>query len=233
MREILEKGLTETGLGTSCIPALEEFSRLLLEKNKVMNLTAITEPEKVARLHMLDCAALASHWDLAGKKLIDVGTGAGFPGLVLKIVVPSLRLTLLDSMKKRLDWLEELCGVLGLTDVTILHGRAEEQAGDPALRERFDFVTARAVASLSVLTELCLPYIRQGGLFLAMKSTDSGEELRSAGKAIKTLGGRLEETWDYEIPTASLSHRVAAIRKTGPTPPKYPRRFGQIKKQPL
>ena len=233
MRETIEQGLTQLGLDPAAAPVLERYGQLLLEKNQVMNLTAITEPVQVAQLHMLDCAALASHWDLSEKRLIDVGTGAGFPGLVLKILCPSLRLTLLDSTKKRLDWLEEICGTLGLTGVTILHGRAEERGQEPALRGQFDYVTARAVAQLSLLAELCLPYAKTGGLFLAMKSTDSDEELQTAEKAIQTLGGRLEETWDYEIPTAGVTHRVITLRKVSPTPAKYPRRFGLMKKQPL
>ena len=136
-------------------------------------------------------------------------------------------------MKKRLDWLAEVCADLGLEGVTLLHGRAEEQAADPALRGRFDYVTARAVANLSILCELCLPYVKTGGAFLAMKSTDSDEELLAAGRAIKALSGRLEETWDYAIPTADVTHRVVVLRKGSPTPPQFPRRFGQIKKQPL
>ncbi len=230
MTEIIQQGLAAFGLDPAAAPVLARYGQLLLEKNQVMNLTAITEPAQVATLHMLDCAALASHWDLTGERLIDVGTGAGFPGVVLRVLVPSLRVTLLDSLQKRLTWLEELSEALELSEIHTLHGRAEEPG---ALRERFDIATARAVADLSVLCELCLPYVAAGGLFLAMKGVDSEAEISRAKNAIRLLGGRIESVWDYDIPGTKVAHRVVAIRKTSSTPPKYPRRFAQIKKQPL
>ena len=237
MRALISQGLTEFGLsGRISHRAAEEldlYGLRLIEKNQVMNLTAITEPEQVARLHMLDCAALLRCADFEGKTLIDVGTGAGFPGVVLKILVPSLRVTLLDSLNKRLDWLQELCQELQLTGVETVHGRAEELGREESFRERFDFATARAVAELRTLAELCLPYVKVGGLFLAMKSTDCGPEVRAAEKAIRLLGGAVEDTVDYTIPHTDVTHRVLVIRKVSPTPAKYPRRFAQIKKQPL
>ncbi len=237
MRALISQGLTEFGLSERishrAAAELDLYGLRLIEKNQVMNLTAITEPEQVARLHMLDCAALLRCADFEGKTLIDVGTGAGFPGVVLKILVPSLRVTLLDSLNKRLDWLQELCQELQVTNVETVHGRAEEVSREEAFRERFDFATARAVAELRTLAELCLPYVKVGGLFLAMKSTDCGPEVRAAEKAIRLLGGSVEDTVDYTIPHTDVTHRVLVIRKVSPTPAKYPRRFAQIKKQPL
>ena len=212
---------------------LAEYGRLLLEKNQVMNLTAITEPERVAQLHMLDSAALLKGADFQDKTLIDVGTGAGFPGVVLKILVPSLDVTLLDSLNKRLEWLEEVSTVLALRDIRTVHARAEEQAAQTDFRESFDFVTSRAVADLRMLCELCLPYVKVGGLFLAMKSTDSGQELEDAAHCIKLLGGRVEEPFDYVIPGAGVTHRVIPIRKVAPTLKGYPRRWAKIQKAPL
>lgn len=235
MRDLIAQGLEQLGL--SCPPdrseLLAEYGRLLLEQNQVMNLTAITEPRDVATLHMLDCAALLSYADLAGKTLIDVGTGAGFPGMVLKILVPSLQVTLLDSLNKRLAWLERVAAALGLTGVTTVHARGEELAHDPAFRSAFDFASARAVADLSVLAELCLPYVKPGGQFLAMKSVESDGEIQQAKTAIETLGGRLRTCADYAIPGTDVRHRLVLVDKTGGTPAAYPRRWAKMQKAPL
>lgn len=232
---LLRQGLPALGLEADeeAVERLDAYARLLLEKNEVMNLTAITEPDQVARLHMLDCAALAKLCELPGKRLVDVGTGAGFPGVVLKILVPSLDVTLLDSLNKRLDFLAETCEALGLTGIRTVHARAEEMGRDPAFRERFDIASSRAVAELRTLSELCLPYVRTGGVFLAMKSVGSGEELAAAGNALKTLGGAVEAVTDYEIPGTDVRHRVISVKKIGETPKKYPRTFAKIKKNPL
>ena len=231
MRAILEAGLPQVGADPGCIPALERFADLLLEKNQVMNLTAITEPEAVATLHLLDSLAVWQAADLAGKSLIDVGTGAGFPGLPLRLAHPEIRLTLLDSLNKRVEFLREVCSQLGLEDVKCVHGRAEEFAAGH--REQFDGAVSRAVADLRVLSELCLPLVKVGGVFLSMKSTDCEEELNAAKGAIRALGGRTERVVDYPIPATDVVHRVIVIRKLSPTPARYPRRFAQIKKQPL
>lgn len=237
MLPLIRQGLEDYGLTGRVSPRaardLETYGRLLLEKNQVMNLTAITEPDQVARLHMLDCAALAAFCELEGRRLLDVGTGAGFPGMVLKILVPSLDVTLLDSLNKRLDWLNEVCGALSLTGIRTIHARAEEKSGDPAFREGFDIVTSRAVANLQVLSELCLPYIKSGGLLLAMKSVDSDAELEGARTAISTLGGQVSEVKDYVIPGTDVRHRLIKIKKIKETPKKYPRPFAKIKKNPL
>lgn len=237
MRELISSGLEQMGLAAA-VPQdapelLERYGLALIEKNKVMNLTAITDPLDVATLHMLDCAALLDCARLQGRTLIDVGTGAGFPGLPLKILVPSLEVTLLDSLNKRVDWLTEVCGSLGLTGVRAVHARAEEAGQDPALREQFDFATARAVADLRLLCELCLPFVKVGGRFLAMKSAGCDGEAEAAQNAISTLGGRLVGFHDYAIPHTQVVHRVVVIEKRAPTPAQYPRRWAKLQKAPL
>ena len=235
MKQIIAQGLETLGL-TSRVPEqapelLASYGHALLEKNKVMNLTAIREEDKVAQLHMLDCAALLNYMDFEGKTLIDVGTGAGFPGMPLRIVEPTIQLTLLDSLNKRIDFLKEVCTKLKLEQVNCVHGRAEEFAAQH--REQFDFVTSRAVASLPMLCELCLPLVRVGGSFLSMKAVDSDAELASAEHAIKTLGGTVEKTLDYAIPGTDIHHRLIIIKKLRETAKKYPRPFAKIKKNPL
>ena len=239
MEQIISAGLEELGL-TGRVPKdapaqLTQYGQMLLKKNQVMNLTAIRDPEGVARLHMLDCAALLNFCDFEGKTLIDVGTGAGFPGMVLKILVPSLKITLLDSLSKRLDWLTEVYEDLdGVDSITTFHGRAEEFALEKeGFRDSFDLVTARAVADLRVLCELCLPFVKAGGSFLAMKSTGSGQELEEAAHAIKLLGGRVQAVHDYPIPGTGVTHRLIIIQKTAPTLKGYPRRWAKIQKDPL
>ena len=237
MEQILARGLEELGL-TAQVPAnapqqLAQYGRMLIEKNKVMNLTAITEEEKVAQLHMLDCAALLNCADFEGKTLIDVGTGAGFPGLALKILVPSLEITLLDSLNKRVDWLNQVIETLGLSGITAIHARAEEQALVKGYRDHFDFVTARAVADLRLLCEMCLPFVKVGGRFLSMKSVGSDEELQNAAHAIQFMGGRVRGSEDYTIPGTDVTHRVLFIDKVAPTLKGYPRRWAKIQKDPL
>ena len=231
MKQILSTGLPALGVGDTCIPDLEKFVDMLLERNQVMNLTAITEPDQVARLHLLDSLSLLPIEAFAGKAVIDVGTGAGFPGIPLAIVQQDADFTLLDSLGKRIRFLDEVREALGLGNVTCVHGRAEEFA--QAHREQFDLAVSRAVANLAVLSELCLPLVKVGGAFLAMKSTGCEAETEGAQTAIRRLGGTLERVVDYTIPTTDVTHRVLVIRKTAPTAKKYPRPFAQIKKQPL
>ena len=233
METHLRKGLAELGLGDDAAPSLLRFGELLLEKNKVMNLTAIKEPAQVAALHFLDSAALLGCADLRGKSLVDVGTGAGFPGMVLKLMVPELRLTLVDSLGKRLDWLGEVCGALGLEGVERRHARAEELALQSGWRDSFDFATARAVAELRVLCEICLPYVKVGGRFLAMKAADCDEELSAAAHGAELLGGRLLPSYRYHIPGTEVDRRVIVVEKVAPTPKGYPRRWAKIQKSPL
>ena len=231
MEQLLRDGLTTLGLPTGGIPALIRYADLLVEKNKVMNLTAITEPADIAALHFLDSAALLTLADWKGKTVADIGTGAGFPGLPLRIVDPSIRLTLLDAQNKRVEFLKEVCGELGLADVECVHARAEEFAADR--RESFDLVTSRAVAALPLLCELCLPLVKVGGYFVAMKSVDAGAELDAAAHAIEVLGGAVERVADYDIPGTEVRHRAILIKKVRETGKKYPRPFAKIKKAPL
>ena len=231
MEQLLRNGLTTLGLPTGGIPALIRYADLLVEKNKVMNLTAITEPVDIAALHFLDSAALLTLADWKGKTVADIGTGAGFPGLPLRIVDPSIRLTLLDAQNKRVEFLKEVCGELGLADVECVHARAEEFAADR--RESFDLVTSRAVAALPLLCELCLPLVKVGGCFVSMKSVDAGAELDSAAHAIEVLGGTVEQVADYDIPGTGIRHRAILIKKIRETGKKYPRAFAKIKKAPL
>ena len=221
----LERKLTDAQLDTFCA-----FGSALVEKNQVMNLTAITEPEQVARLHFLDCIALLGAANFYGKTVIDVGCGAGFPGVPLKIAEPSIDLTLLDSLKKRMDWLESTLPELGI-EAQCVAARAEEYA--LAHREQYDIAVSRAVARLTMLAELCLPLVRVGGHFVAMKSTDSDEELSQAARAIATLGGKVTRIWDYPVPGTDAVHRAVVITKVKATPKPYPRRFAKIKQQPL
>lgn len=236
MNELLNQGLAQLGLTPppGAVEQMTQYARLLLEQNQVMNLTAITAPDQVARLHFLDSAALLGcTGELGGKSLIDVGTGAGFPGMALKLMAPQLRLTLLDSLAKRLDWLGSVCTALELGPVDLVHARAEEQGQKPGFRDSFDFAAARAVADLRVLCELCLPFVKVGGKFLAMKSADSQDELDLAQGAITALGGRRLEDYTYAIPGTDVVRRVAVIEKIAPTPKQYPRRWAKLQKTPL
>ena len=234
---MLEELLT-AGFAQLSLPLDEEALRryrlyyeALEETNKVMNLTAISGEADCARLHFLDCAALLGLAELEGKSLIDVGTGAGFPGLALKIARPSIRLTLLDSLDKRVRFLSQTCEALGFSDVDCLHARAEE--APPELRERFDAAASRAVARLNLLCELCLPFVKVGGLFVAMKGPDVEEELQEAKKAIAALGGKTERVAPYTVPGTDIVHTAVLIRKEKPCPAKYPRRWAKKKKAPL
>ena len=208
------------------VAQLCRFGQALIEKNKVMNLTAITEPQAVAKLHFADCLALLQAADFRGKSVIDVGCGAGFPGVPLKLGEPTIELTLLDSLQKRVIWLRETLEDMGV-EARCVAARAEEYAA----REQFDFAVSRAVARLNVLAELCLPFVKVGGCFLAMKAAAAEEELSEAKRAVKLLGGEWERTEEYEIDGAC--RRVLIFRKTRPTPKQYPRRFAKIKQQPL
>ena len=228
MKNTLLAEATALGLSLTEVQAQQfvAFGEALIEKNKVMNLTAITEPQTVAKLHFADCLALLKIENFRGKSVIDVGCGAGFPGVPLKLGDPSIHLTLLDSLQKRVNWLRETLAAMGV-EAECVAARAEEYAA----REQFDIATSRAVARLNILCELCLPFVKVGGCFLAMKAAAAEEELQEAVHAITVLGGKLERVAEYEIDDAV--RRVLVIRKVRHTPPAYPRRFSKIKLQPL
>ena len=215
--------LSETTARTLCA-----FGEGVVKQNEVMNLTAITEPDKVARLHLLDSLTLLTLEDLKGKTLIDVGCGAGFPGVPLKIACPELKLTLLDSLGKRMNWLESFLPTLGIT-ARYITARAEEAVTEH--REQFDYATSRAVARLNILLELTAPYVKVGGKVLAMKGTAAMEELEEAKNAIRRLGLKLEKV--AEFPVDGTAHTVIVLKKVAPTPPQYPRRYAKIKQAPL
>ena len=231
MRALLSQGLATLGLDASRVETLERFSALLLEKNQVMNLTAITSPDAVAQLHLLDSAALTKFVDLSGKQVVDVGTGAGFPGMPLRILKDDFDLTLLDSLGKRVNWLSEVCDELQLKRVQCVHARAEEIPEER--RAAYDIAVSRAVARLGTLCELCLPYLRVGGRFIAMKGPDCADEVAEAENAMHLLGARLEKIEHYAIPGTDITHAAVVIEKIKPTHPKYPRKWAQIKKNPL
>ena len=230
MLNTLRAGLPELGvtIPEGADETLCRFGCALIEQNKVMNLTAITEPEAVARLHLLDCLTVLGCADLKGKTLIDVGCGAGFPGVPLKIGCPELKLTLLDSLGKRMNWLESTLPRLGV-EARYITARAEEAVAER--REQYDFATSRAVARLNILLELTAPYVKVGGAVLAMKGMAGREELAECKNAIKQLGLKLEKV--HEFPMDGTNHMVIVLRKIAPTPPKFPRRYAKIKASPL
>ena len=230
MRETLKEALSamDLSLPEERIDTLCAFAQRVIEQNEVMNLTAITEPKAVAKLHLADSLTVLKCADLAGKSLIDVGCGAGFPGVPLKIACPELNLTLLDSLGKRVRWLEETLPSLGV-DAQCLTGRAEELVTDR--RETYDFATSRAVARLNILLELTAPFVKVGGAVLALKGAAAQEELDEAKGAIQKLGLKLEAKKAFPIDGAG--HTVLVLRKIAPTPPKYPRRYAKIKQSPL
>ena len=233
MTELLKNGFSAMKLSVSDaqIAQLEDFTARMLETNKVMNLTRITDPKEIAEKHLLDCASLLQAADFSKKSVVDVGCGAGFPGMPLHILCPSCDLTLLDSLGKRIRFLQGCIDAMNLSDIEAVHARAEEFAAKH--REQYDFAVSRAVAQLNVLAELSLPLVKQGGAFIAMKSKDTDEELERAKKAIRLLGGEIEKIIDYTIPHTEITHRLVVIRKKNHTPKQYPRPFRKITASPL
>lgn len=209
------------------------YLTLLLEWNEKINLTAITEEREIVIKHFADSLSLAPAVGEGALSVIDVGTGAGFPGLPLKIARPEIRLTLLDSLQKRIGFLEEVTARLGLENVSCVHSRAEDGGQAPEYREQFDLCVSRAVAALPVLLEYCLPFVKVGGYFVALKGPDAQRELAESHTALETLGGKMAELRNVEIPGSDLSHTLIFIEKTAPTPPQYPRKAGKIGKKPL
>lgn len=210
------------------------FYELLVERNKVMNLTGITEYEEVNEKHFVDSLSIVKIIEIKKvETIIDVGTGAGFPGIPLKIMFPHLKVTLLDSLNKRVKFLDEVIEELGLSHIKSLHGRAEDFARDKGYRESFDLCVSRAVANLSTLSEYCLPYIRIGGIFVSYKSGQIEEEIKQSKKAIKSLGGHLQEVIKFELPQTDIKRSFVKIKKGAGTSKKYPRKAGLPSKEPL
>ena len=230
MLETLREGLPRLGLELpeDVQETLCAFGAGVVKQNEVMNLTAITDPEQVAKLHLLDSLSLLTLADLKGKRIIDVGCGAGFPGVPVKIACPEAKLTLLDSLGKRMTWLEGFLPQLGV-EAECVTARAEEAV--VSRREQYDFATSRAVARLNILLELTAPYVKVGGKVLAMKGTAALEELEEAKNAIRRLGLKLEKV--AEFPVDGTAHTVIVLKKVAPTPSQYPRRYAKIKQAPL
>ena len=231
MKTTLDQGLPQLGLELpeETRQKLCEFGAAMVKQNEVMNLTAITAPDQVAKLHLLDSLSVLCCADLKGKQIIDVGCGAGFPGMPVAIACPEAKVTLLDSLAKRMNWLDTVLPQLGVTNARTLTARAEEAVVDR--REKFDFATSRAVARLNILLELTAPYVRVGGKVLAMKGAAAREELAEAKNAIKKLGLQLEEVRDF--PVDGTNHSVIILKKVAHTPAQYPRRYAKIKQSPL
>lgn len=234
--QILEQKLGELGIkqDQNQLERFHKFYQLLIEWNKVMNLTGITEYEDVVEKHFVDSLSIIKAIDLSRiHTVIDIGTGAGFPGIPLKIAFPHLRVVLLDSLNKRIKFLDEVISQLGLTEICTIHGRAEEYARKEEYREQFDLCVSRAVANLSTLSEYCLPYIQVGGIFVPYKSGEIDDEVEQSKKAVRILGGNIKEVMKFELPGTDIHRSFVLIHKEQHTQKKYPRKAGIPAKEPL
>lgn len=232
-KKLLTDGLAQWNISLSQqqLNQLERFYVLVTETNKVMNLTAVTQPDEFTVKHYLDSASLLTADNFSGKKVVDVGCGAGFPGVPLKLMCPDCQITLLDSLGKRIKFLNGCIEDMQLDKIQAVHARAEEFAVKN--RNKYDFAVSRAVAKLNILSELSLPMVKTGGSFIAMKSIESDEEIKQAEHGIELLGGEIEEIRDITIPNSEIVHRLVIIRKIKNTPTRYPRRFQKISASPL
>lgn len=236
MTELLEQGLLKLGLTLSDkqLNQFIQYYKLLIEKNKVMNLTAITEYSEVVHKHFLDSLSIVLSPIFQGEgSVIDVGTGAGFPGIPLKIAFPDLEVTLLDSLNKRVNFLIEVADKLGLEKIECIHGRAEDIGREEIYREKFDFCVSRAVAALPVLAEYGMPFVKKGGYFIPYKSIKIEEELKEATRAVKLLSGEIKDIVSFTIPNTEIERTLIVIKKTAPIAKTYPRKAGIPKKEPL
>ncbi len=231
-KDLLELGIT---LSNRQITQFMKYYELLVEWNSFMNLTGITEFEEVMKKHFIDSVSLIKAFNLNDKdiSLIDIGTGAGFPGLPLKITFPNLKVTLLDSLNKRIKFLDEVISQLGLEDINTIHGRAEDYAKPDKLREKYDICVSRAVANLSTLSEFCLPFVKKGGCFISYKSEKISDEANDAKKAIFILGGKVKEQVEFYLPESDIYRNLFIIEKVSNTPKKFPRKAGLPAKEPL
>lgn len=229
--DLKELGVT---LSEKQIEQFLTYYEMLVEWNEMMNLTAITEYEEVMKKHFVDSLSLIKAFDVSqNKTVIDVGTGAGFPGLALKIAYPNLKVTLLDSLNKRIQFLDAVIAKLELTDVETIHGRAEDFAKPDKLREKYDLCVSRAVANLSTLSEYCLPFVKVGGQFISYKSEKITEEMEVAGKAISILGGKVSGQVEFKLPDSDIYRNLFVIEKKKETPKKFPRKAGLPSKEPI
>lgn len=236
MSQIFENKLNELGitLTDKQKQQFDKFYELLVEWNKVMNLTGITDYEEVNQKHFVDSLSIVKAIDMESvQSVIDVGTGAGFPGIPLKIAFPHLKVVLLDSLNKRINFLNEVIAQLGLTDIKTIHGRAEDYAKQAEYRENFDLCVSRAVANLSTLSEYCLPYVSMNGMFVPYKSGEIDEELENSKKAVKILGGKIENVVKFQLPGTDIGRSFVKVRKIANTNKKYPRKAGLPAKEPL
>ncbi|MEE0736409.1 MAG: 16S rRNA (guanine(527)-N(7))-methyltransferase RsmG [Lachnospiraceae bacterium] len=236
MSNVLTKKVKELSivLNDKQTQQFEQYYNILVEWNKVMNLTAITEYEEVVEKHFLDSLTIVDAINMEKiETLIDVGTGAGFPGIPLKIAFPHLKVTLLDSLNKRIKFLNEVIDLLELDDIKTIHGRAEDYAKQAEYREQYDICVSRAVANLATLSEYCLPYVKVDGLFVPYKSGEIDEELKSSEKAVSILGGKVEEVVKFQLPGTDIGRSFVKIHKIKETKKKYPRKAGMPTKEPL
>ncbi len=236
MENLLYQSCKEMGivLNSTQIQQFMLYQKLLLEWNKNINLTAITEEREIILKHFVDCVSVVPHIAMTeATSVIDVGTGAGFPGIPIKIVCPSISLTLLDSLQKRVVFLNEVVTKLSLQNVNCIHERAECAAKENHYRQQYDYCVSRAVANMNVLLEYCLPFVKIGGIFVALKGRDAQKEVEQSQKAIELLGGELIEIKQIEIPHTDLEHKIVLIKKVAQTPQKYPRKAGKPVKNPI
>ena len=236
MSQIFENKLSALGITLTDVQKeqFDKFYELLVEWNKVMNLTGITEYEEVNEKHFVDSVSIVKAIDINKvETVIDIGTGAGFPGIPLKIAFPHLKIVLLDSLNKRINFLNTVINELGLKDISTIHGRAEDFAKKPEYREQFDLCVSRAVANLSTLSEYCIPYINKGGQFVPYKSGEIDEEVQQAKKAVHILGGTIEDVVKFQLPGTEIGRSFVKIKKVQNTAKKYPRKAGLPSKEPL
>ena len=234
--ELMKRGADEASvqLSEKQYEQFIKYMRLVQEWNEKINLTAITEDNDFIKKHFIDCIkAFKSEAIVNAKTIIDVGTGAGFPGVPIAILHPNAKITLLDSLNKRINFLNIVVNELGLTNVTTIHSRAEDGARNPKLREKFDVATSRAVANMAVLSEFCMPYVKKGGYFVALKGPAVDEEMQNGKNAISILGGELENIIEVSIEDTDLKHNIVEVKKVNNCPKTYPRKAGTVNKKPL
>lgn len=234
LKELLIKGLThyKTEISDTQVVQFEKYMELLKEWNKKINLTAIEDDREIIIKHFIDSISIVPYISNEDKKIIDVGTGAGFPGIPLKIVNPKNDITLIDSLDKRIKFLNEVINLVNITQISAIHGRAEDFGANPIYREEYDIAVARAVSNLPVLLEYCLPFVKINGIFIAMKGSNT-EEFENCNKALDILGGKIEKIEKMELPFTNIERNVVVVRKFRQTPTKYPRKAGKPSKEPL